>query len=304
MLEPRASSHYYFSQRLRLHYLDWGNASAPPMLLVHGVQDHCHTWDYFAREFQADFHIVAPDLRGHGDSDWHRGGAYRHADYVYDLVRLLKQRDLAGCVVVAHSMGATVAAMLAGGFPELITGLVLIEGVGLWPGWYQGMSVREKVRAWESQTLALADRSPRRYPSLEAACKRMRQVNPQLTEAVARHLTIHGSHQNEDGTFSWKFDNYTHGPSLYGIPPEDTVAFWQAVECPTLILNAAQGYPHRIGHEGTEAHFRRHTMLNIDEAGHWLHHDQHGRVVDEVALFAANLRLVTDPESSNKESTV
>ena len=42
----RPTSHSYYSQRLRLHYLDWGNSEAPHMLLVHGVQDHCHTWDW------------------------------------------------------------------------------------------------------------------------------------------------------------------------------------------------------------------------------------------------------------------
>jgi pimeloyl-ACP methyl ester carboxylesterase len=55
---------------LRLHYLDWGNSEAPDMLLVHGLQDHCHAWDWFARLFTDDYRVTAPDLRGHGDSAW------------------------------------------------------------------------------------------------------------------------------------------------------------------------------------------------------------------------------------------
>ena len=299
MNEPRASSHYYFSQRLRLHYLDWGNGTRPPMLLVHGVQDHCHTWDFLANRFIDTHHVVVPDLRGHGDSDWNRGSAYRHSDYVYDLVRLIEQRRLHGCVLIAHSMGATVAAQLAGAWPGLVSKLVLLEGVGLWPGWYEGMLSPEKFRTWEQQMLKLADRVPRRYPSLEAACERMRQVNPNLDASIARHLTVHGSHQNEDGSYSWKFDNYTHSPSLYPMPEADTVALWKSVASPTLILNAKQGFSHRIGQDSTIRHFQDARMLDIDGAGHWLHHDQLDTVVAHIDQFLGLHRTVAMTDHSS-----
>src|SRR5580692_2693484 len=64
------TSRVYFSQRLRLHYVDWGNPSAPPLLLVHGGRDHCRNWDWVAAELSDRYHIIAPDLRGHGDSAW------------------------------------------------------------------------------------------------------------------------------------------------------------------------------------------------------------------------------------------
>src|SRR3546814_20636320 len=64
------TSRTYVSQRLRLHYVDWGNPDAPPLLLLHGGRDHCRNWDWVAQELRSDFHIIAPDLRGHGDSQW------------------------------------------------------------------------------------------------------------------------------------------------------------------------------------------------------------------------------------------
>ena len=79
------TSHIYFSQRLRLHYVDWGNPDAPPMLLVHGGRDHCRNWDWLAERYRDRYHIIAPDLRGHGDSEWLVGGTYNIVDYVYDL---------------------------------------------------------------------------------------------------------------------------------------------------------------------------------------------------------------------------
>src|SRR3546814_1661745 len=73
------TSRTYVSQRLRLHYVDWGNPDAPPLLLLHGGRDHCRNWDWVAQELRSDFHIIAPDLRGHGDSQWSPDGSYSAA---------------------------------------------------------------------------------------------------------------------------------------------------------------------------------------------------------------------------------
>ena len=65
------------------------------------------------------------------------------------------------------------------------------------------------MQDWMQQMRDLAGRQPRRYPSLEAAAKRMREENAFLSEEQALHLTVHGVNRNEDGSYSWKFDNYT-----------------------------------------------------------------------------------------------
>ena len=62
------ASRVFFSQRLRLHYVDWGNPAAPPLILLHGGRDHCRNWDWVASDLRRDYHVIAPDLRGHGDS--------------------------------------------------------------------------------------------------------------------------------------------------------------------------------------------------------------------------------------------
>ena len=66
--EAGPTSRVYFSQRLRLHYVDWGNPGAPPLILLHGGRDHCRNWDWVAADLRRDYHVIAPDLRGHGDS--------------------------------------------------------------------------------------------------------------------------------------------------------------------------------------------------------------------------------------------
>ncbi|MBX3706182.1 MAG: alpha/beta hydrolase [Pseudomonadales bacterium] len=280
------TSHSYFSQRLRLHYLDWGNTSAPHMLLVHGSQDHAHAWDWFAGKFAKSHHVLVPDLRGHGDSEWVRGSSYHHADYVYDIDQLVRQRALAPLVVVSHSMGGTLASLYAGVFPENVRALVIIEGVGLWPGWSDSARPpAERLRDWIDNTRKLASRVPRRYPTWDQAYQRMLEVNAHLSAEHTRHLAQHGSNQNEDGSFSWKYDNYTHAWPPYRVPEQDMVGLWQRITCPVLLINGTEGYPHRIGQDGTLAHFRDAEVVDVPGAGHWAHHDRFDDVVTAVRAF-------------------
>jgi alpha-beta hydrolase superfamily lysophospholipase len=81
-------SRFFISQRLRLHYVDWGNHAAPTLVLVHGGRDHARSWDWVARDLRRDWHVVAPDLRGHGDSAWAVGSLYHMVEYVIDLAQL------------------------------------------------------------------------------------------------------------------------------------------------------------------------------------------------------------------------
>ena len=284
MERDNPTSHTYFSQRLRLHYLDWGNESAESMLLVHGIHDHCHTWDWVAQIFRDRYHIVAPDFRGHGDSEWSKGSPYTHLEYVYDVAQLVRQQELAPATVVAHSLGGTIAAMYAGIFPELVKRLVIVEGVGLYPGRYSG-DPAVRLRQWVDANYSLAGRVPRRYESLEEAFQRMQETNPHLSPQQARHLTVHGSNQNEDGTYTWKFDNYTRAHTPYDIPSKDVIDLWKRIRCPVLIINSTQGYPHRIGQAGTLEHFADVRLIEIDDAGHWTHHDQLDEFVGLVGDF-------------------
>ena len=87
MIDHGPTSQSFVSQRLRLHYADWGNPDAPPLILLHGGRDHCRNWDWVAQDLRKDFHILAPDLRGHGDSGWSSSGDYSMSAFVYDLAR-------------------------------------------------------------------------------------------------------------------------------------------------------------------------------------------------------------------------
>ncbi|MAK59405.1 MAG: alpha/beta hydrolase [Ponticaulis sp.] len=282
------TSHTYFSQRLRLHYVDWGNSEAPPLLLIHGGRDHCRSWDWVAEKFRKDWHVIAPDLRGHGDSEWSADGEYSLRACLYDLAQLIHQKNLAPVTIVAHSYGGNLSLRYTGTFPETVRKLVVIEGLGPSPELLAkraDIPIDERIRKWIDEKRGLAARLPKKYTSLEEAMDRMKEANAYLSEKQARHLTVHGTHQNEDGTWSWKFDNYMRSMPPYEIEQSDLHHLWSRITCPTLLLYGADSWASNPAKDGRGDHFENAEVLEYQNAGHWLHHDQFDRFVSDVGAF-------------------
>ena len=271
------TSQSYISQRLRLHYADWGNPDAPPLILLHGGRDHCRNWDWVAEDLRADYHIIAPDLRGHGDSAWSESGDYSMGAFVYDLAQLIHQQHLAPVRIVAHSLGGNIALRYAGVFPETVSKLVAIEGLGPSPTMLEeraARSARQRMADWIAGTRKLAGRIPRRYATIEEALGRMQSENRHLTPEQARYLTVHGAMQNEDGTWSWKFDNYVRAFSPVDFTPEDLQEIWGAISCPILFVNGAESWASNPEKDGRMAYFQDARVAVFERAGHWVHHDR------------------------------
>jgi pimeloyl-ACP methyl ester carboxylesterase len=281
------TSRSFFSQRLRLHYVDWGNPAAPPLILLHGGRDHSRNWDWVAEALHDRYHIIAPDLRGHGDSAWSAAGHYTMANYIYDLAQLIHQQELAPVSIIAHSLGGNIALRYTGIYPETVHRLVAIEGLGPGPrplGTMPRRSIDERMRDWIGEQRSLSGRLPRRYASIDDALRRMQDENPHLSAAQARHLTQHGVNQNEDGTYSWKFDNYVRLWPPYDMTREDIAALWSRITCPTLLIHGEESWAKNPAEDGRARYFRNAQVLGIEGAGHWVHHDK-------LELF---LRTITD----------
>lgn len=285
------ASRFFVSQRLKLHYVDWGNPTAPPLLLVHGGRDHCRNWDWLAERLRSDWHILAVDLRGHGDSQWNADGTYHMAGYVYDLAQLIHLQGLAPVSIVAHSLGGSIATRLAGIYPQSVKQLVAIEGLGLSPRLIKeraGKPPAEKLRNWVERTRGLATRQPRRYASLDDAIARMRSEHERLTDEQARHLTAHGAAQNEVGTWSWKFDPYLNVWPPHDWPQAEVEQLWQATTCPLLCIYGQLSQASDPLVDGRAQFLKTAEIVRIEGAGHWVHHDR----LDEIeALCRRFLRL-------------
>ncbi len=110
---------------------EWGAEHATTIVLVHGFLDLAWGWDEVPARLADRFHVVAPDLRGHGDSDWIGAGGYYHFfDYLADLDDVVRRLGRGKVGLVGHSMGGSVAAYWAGTRPEAVRALVLLEGLG------------------------------------------------------------------------------------------------------------------------------------------------------------------------------
>ena len=282
------TSRIFFSQRLRLHYVDWGNQGAPPLMLLHGGRDHCRNWDWVAAALRHDWHVLAPDLRGHGDSQWSPDGNYAIAGFVYDLAQLVHQQELAPVTIVAHSLGGMIALRYAGIYPDFVRKLIAIEGLGASPkrlAEWSKLGIAERMQSWIGEQRALSGRIPRRYASIEEAFKRMQEVNKHLSPEQARHLTQHGVNQNEDGTYSWKFDNYVRADPPYEMTSAEIEELWQRIACPTLLVYGRESRASNPLMDGRARHFRDGRVVTLDNAGHWVHHDQLAAFLDLIGGF-------------------
>jgi pimeloyl-ACP methyl ester carboxylesterase len=284
------SSSFYVSQRLRMHYADWGNESAPPLLLIHGGKDHARNWDWVARELRSEFHVIAPDLRGHGDSAWATGGSYAISEFVFDIIQLVDALHLAPLTIIGHSLGGAISLHYTGLYPQNVRKLVAIEGLGPSPELEEKLEAppaSARYREWIKSQKEIARRQPRRYASIDDAAKRMQDENEFLSPEQARHLTVHGVARNEDGTFSWKFDPYVRSFAPVRFRGSDVRSLWERITCPTLLVRGEDSWASDPVKDGRIASFKNARLVNVPKAGHWVHHDQLDAFIREVRGFLA-----------------
>jgi pimeloyl-ACP methyl ester carboxylesterase len=168
--------------------------------------------------------------------------------------------------------------------------LVAIEGLGPSPKMLaerMKTSVAERMRRWIDDQRGLAGRMPRRYASIEEAFRRMQEANRHLSPEQARHLTQHGVNQNEDGTYSWKFDNYVRAWPPYDMTIADVEELWARITCPALLVYGKESWASNPLEDGRAAHFQAAQVITFEKAGHWVHHDQLDAFIDAVRTFLA-----------------
>jgi len=269
------ASRTFESQGLKLHYVDWGNAGAPLLVLLHGTRDHARSWDWTAQTLKDRWHVVAPDLRGHGDSDWSPDGAYLYPYYVLDFVELIDVLGHDEVTVVAHSFGAGIASRYAAAYPDRVAKLAFVDGFGPSPQNYAEWAIAGPVprtREWLEQRRAARNKTPRRLATLDEATARMAASNPRLTPGQVHHLTVHAVRRHADG-YGWKFD-----PRVGLFTPEDfclpMTAFWREIEAPTLLCYGTESWSTNPQTDGRAGNLRDFRTVAIEDAGHWPHHDQ------------------------------
>jgi pimeloyl-ACP methyl ester carboxylesterase len=203
---------------------------------------------------------------------------------VYDLSRLLEDVGAERATIVGHSMGGMVSLIYAGAFPEQVSALVVLDGVTVMPG-EKTPPANERIAKWIGQLGQLEARAPRRYRTIDEAAAQMRVRNTRLPEQLAHHLAAYGVRQNEDGTYSWKFDPYQRVRAPHRLTADDHVSLWSRIACPTLLLQAEDSFLESAKAKDLARYFPHARAEVIAGAGHWLQHDKPSEVLAAIRDF-------------------
>jgi pimeloyl-ACP methyl ester carboxylesterase len=262
---------------LRFHYLDWGTAGEPPMLLLHGGAQTAHSWDEVAPELARDHHVLALDQRGHGDTDWAPGGAYRRDDFVADVHAFLDHRDWRVATIVALSLGGLNTLAFAARHADRVAGIVVVDvAPTIAPAGSQ--AIRAQLAAYE-------------FASFDEAVERAHAFNPRRSLENIRTRLGHSLRQSADGRWTYKFDPGIGSGGLEA----DFERLWDAVRsirCPALLVRGAQS---AILTRETAARFTRElpgsAVVEVPGAGHSVMGDNPSGFVSAIRPFLARYGL-------------
>jgi pimeloyl-ACP methyl ester carboxylesterase len=223
---------YFEANGLRLHYLDWGDASARPLILLHGGALTAHTWDVVCLGLVPEFRCITPDLRGHGDSDWARDGNYSPNAYRSDLEALSRHLGIEGCALIGNSLGGMTAARFTAARPadQQPEALVLVD---------VGPEMREVGR----QRLRNFTGGPREMDSVDDFVERAMAFNPLRQREILRRSLLNNLRQLPSGKWTWKYDPNRFGGGPNGGPPLTVEDRWEDIRrimCPTLVVRGGR----------------------------------------------------------------
>jgi pimeloyl-ACP methyl ester carboxylesterase len=271
-MTPR--SHVWHLNGLDHHVLEWGDPGGATAVIVHGFQDAAATWEDVAVDLaRAGLRVLAPDMRGFGDGPRVPAGAYYYfPDYGSDLAALL-QAEAKGVplLLIGHSMGATIVTYFAGAFPERLTKLVLIDGVG--PPDNPANVAPHRMRRWIEGAYESPD--GRNVMNHADALARMKRFNPLVGEAVLTRKLPQLSRaadaaSPEADAIVWKGDPLHMTTSPLPFYAETYKAFAAQVACPVLHVSGGTRGFHVPDEEERLASFARLTRVTL-EGGHALH---------------------------------
>lgn len=257
------------------------------VFFLHGWMDCSPTFQFLVDALKESWHVVAPDWRGYGESEW-LSRPYWFPDYYADLHWLLEHYSPGRPArVVAHSMGANIAGSYAGACPKRISQLVMLDFLGLKP------SIDDDSPTLIGKWLKNVGNGPPQgiFQNCEALASRLMEVNPRLTESRAAFLSWNVSRFRSDHAVEMACDPWHRIPSPMVYRAEDAMACWSRIEAPVLLLVASYGLINqRFGNDPVEfnrriASFRNLQTVNIPDSGHNVQHDQPELVAVAIERF-------------------
>lgn len=249
----------------RVAFQRWGEPGAPLILALHGWLDNSESFRPLAAHLQG-CQLVAIDLPGHGHSD-HKSTPYVFVDWLDDLHRIIRAAGWHHVILLGHSLGALIASAYAGVFPEQVSHLILLEGLG--PLTAPDEEVPGQIRrVLESRTRTTRRQHPGFSTPEQAVVARCQvgDLAPHLVRLIVERALIERA-----GRWYWRSDPALRERTPLRMSEGQTRALLGAITAPVLLLQGTRGYP-ELSHQLVA---RRDTIGRLEsgmvEGGHHFH---------------------------------
>ena len=254
------------SGELKIHYLDWGTRGKPPLLLLHGGMQTAHSWDITALAMHRDHHLVAMDLRGHGDSDWSQDGHYGHAAHASDILALIEHLGWPRFSLVGLSLGGLASMHFAAHHGPLLDALVIVD-------------VGPELSSRGVGRIVDFGRDTGELDSVDDFIEKAVQYNPRRRPEQLRYSLTHNLRQLPNGKWAWKYDRRIaqRPEGDEGDRPSRFDEMWDAlrrIDCPTLVVRGADSdvFPEETARKMIEL-LPDGRFVTVPDAGHTVPQD-------------------------------
>ena len=281
---------------LTLNVLEIGNPDGLPVICVHGLRDTAHALIPSLSFDESQYRFILPELRGHGQSD--PTDAFAMPNFLQDVLSVAEHFHLDRFALFGHSLGGHVTSKFAALWPERVSALVIVEGLGPPRRPHEGDPTLELQAYRFMLENRLALKPPKVMPDLADAARRLLRNNPRLDACEADRLIPYLTSPVKDG-FVWSFDNRAASVFI-GQTSAENQKFWNAVKAPTCVIAGtlsyeywgrefdSSGFTGKFAEgemEARAAHFQKHEFHWFDHSGHMVHYDEPERLNQVTRTF-------------------
>lgn len=249
-------------RHLRFHFLEWGRADAPPVVLLHGGHQSAHSWDLVSLSLARHYRVLALDQRGHGDSEWARDVSYANHEMSLDAEAFIVALGLDRPVLVGHSMGGRNAMLLTRRSQAILRALAIVD---------VGPELSEKGRA----AIAGFVQAAQEFDDLEHFVRKVREYDPYRPRAHIERTVKYNMLERADGKYISKCDpNPRRLGIVRGAGPQENITLAEAAgfDLPVLLIRGAESnILEADAAERFAAALPQGRLATVEKAGHNVH---------------------------------
>lgn len=255
---------------LHLNYLEWQNAPAPVVILLHGLCGNAHYWDLLASSLHQEFHCIAIDQRGHGESDW--ASCYGSRDYVSDLERVIQQLNITSFILIGHSLGGINAILYAAMHPDHVNKLIIID-IGPELATEGSLRLRKEMQS-----------EPGHFNSVDEVYEYFNNLKRFCSDNFLKHQIRYAIKMNEEGQYIFKYDPALRQTNMNS--PQWLWGYLDEILCPVLLLRGSESDLFTTDTAQKIKNMIPHCVLKeIAHAGHEIPGDNPEALSEEVLIF-------------------